>query len=87
MPADSAVTWTSKSTSIARVSRDGLVTARKPGTATIVARTKRGRVTASITITVEPYEANSEYEPDEGLVVSDNVEAAADNTAAELMED
>jgi len=44
-------TWASENKSVARVSKEGLVTGRKRGTAAITVRTQNGR-TASVTVTV-----------------------------------
>ena len=47
-----AVTWTSSNTAVARVNSAGLVTAVKPGTATVTVKTADGGYTASCKITV-----------------------------------
>ena len=80
VPASSEVTWKSKNTRIAKVSGDGLVTAKKPGTVEITAKTKIGKVSGSITLTVEPATSNSENDAEDGA------EAAVEAIAAELSE-
>lgn len=99
VPAVSEVKWKSKSTKIARVSSDGLVTALKPGTVEIVATTKIGKVSGSITLTVvnttgneaDIVEGTVEDEmPEETMptdAVSDNVEAAVESITANLTEE
>ena len=47
------VTWTSSNTSVATVSSDGEVTAKKVGTATITAKTTDGGKTATCSVTVK----------------------------------
>lgn len=56
--ADQTVTWTSSDTSIATVSKDGTVTGKALGTATITAKTANGK-TASCKVTVKPVEVSS----------------------------
>ena len=52
--------WSSSDESIATVDNNGIVKGIKNGTVTITAKTKDGKVVASITITVqEPFDANS----------------------------
>ena len=54
------VHWTTSNESVAKVDKDGLVTAVKPGTATITAYGSSG-VSTSCTVTVTPKTANPEY--------------------------
>ena len=49
---DETVSWTSSKTSVATISKDGTVFAKKKGTVTISAKTDMGR-TAKVKITIE----------------------------------
>ena len=52
---DKSITWSSDKTDIAEVNNEGVVTAKKPGTAIITATANGGEnVTASCSVTVEP---------------------------------
>jgi len=53
------VTWTSNNTSIATVNNNGVVTAVARGTATITATTDEGGKTATVAISVEPFNCNN----------------------------
>lgn len=56
--AEQKVTWTSSDTSIATVSRNGVIKGIKVGTVTITAKTANGK-TASCKVTVKPIEVSS----------------------------
>ena len=59
---DKTVTWTSSSSSVARVSSSGVVTAVRAGTATITATASNGaKATCKVTVTEEDVEVRSVY--------------------------
>ncbi|MCL2488615.1 MAG: InlB B-repeat-containing protein, partial [Oscillospiraceae bacterium] len=84
VPADAAdknVTWSSSDPTVATVSADGLVTALKPGTATVTATTADGEFTAGCVVTVkvsqtvrlEDEETGLKLEAEEGVLPPDTV--------------